>query len=105
MYAQPRAVPAAAAVTMLEANPTRVAILAYLARHPDATRVDICNKLGIGQQTFRIHINQLINLGYVHTNPPAHTGLKGRRVSYQVNTRAVARELARLTRELTPPPQ
>lgn len=96
-YAQGADLPQAVAglVDSVGANRARLAIVLYLQAHPDATRGQVTEAMGIGHQTVYSHLKALEQAGVVVGDVPDETRA-GRTVRYRLQAETVRTQLREL---------
>lgn len=85
---------------MLGANEVRVAILCYLARHPNSTVTDLARELEVSRSHVYGQVQVLIETGAVTSDPPSPA--QGQRTRLTVNAAVVKEEMNTLLRQITP---
>lgn len=90
------------AVEVFSANEARVAVLLWLADHPESTQAEIAAAVGVKAQTARNHLLDLKKLGVITTST-APDGFVGRTaIRYTLDRRELALSAASLQTHFQP---
>lgn len=98
-YARPRTRPLQKAAEIFGVNEARMAILAFIASTPDATRSEIASATGLNSLSVLTHLQSLVSLDALVTDPPDPQ--QGQWVRYRINRSLVSREARKILQTLS----